>query len=93
MVEHLALSRLGLRDEVLAQDVKHVLAHTLKLGLDLLAVLQAYSDISNHCCVLSCLPLTSRMIPTCLSLPLASSFCSIELMILHDARRVPTTFL
>lgn len=38
MVEHLALTSLGLGDEGFVEDVEDILAHILQLGLDLLAV-------------------------------------------------------
>ena len=38
MVEDFGLAGLSLRDERLVQDVEHILADLLKLGLDLLAV-------------------------------------------------------
>ena len=38
MVEHLGLSRLGLWDQGLVQDVEDILADLLEFGLDLLTV-------------------------------------------------------
>lgn len=39
VIENLALARLGLWDQALVKDVKHILADLLELGLNLLAVL------------------------------------------------------
>lgn len=45
VVEDLGLSSLGLGDESLIKNVKHILAHLLQLGLDLLAVIADDTDV------------------------------------------------
>ena len=45
MVEHLALTSLGLGNQAVVEDVEHILADILKLGLDLLAVLADDADM------------------------------------------------
>lgn len=48
MVEHLALSSLGLRDQALIEDVEDILADILKLGLDLLTIVANDADVLLH---------------------------------------------
>lgn len=45
VIENLALACLGLRDQTLVEDIKHILADLLELGLDLLAVLADDRDM------------------------------------------------
>ena len=45
MVEDLALAGLGLGDEAVIEDIEHVLADLLKLGLDLLTVVADDADV------------------------------------------------
>ena len=45
VVEHLALARLGLWDKAVVEDVEHILADVLKLGLNLLAVVADDADV------------------------------------------------
>ena len=45
MIEHLALTSLGLWDQAVVEDVEHILAHVLELRLNLLAVLANDADM------------------------------------------------
>lgn len=45
VVKYLRLSRLGLGDEGLVQNIQNILAHTLELGLNLLTVITDCSDM------------------------------------------------
>lgn len=45
VVEDLGLSSLGLGDESLIKNIKHILAHLLQLGFDLLAVIADDADV------------------------------------------------
>lgn len=45
VVEDLGLSSLGLGDKSLVENIKHILAHLLQLGFDLLAVVTNDADV------------------------------------------------
>lgn len=45
MVKHLGLSRLGLGNQRVVEDLKDILAHALELSLDLLTILRDDGDV------------------------------------------------